>query len=60
MSVFVSEHVRTLVMLYLVFIVHDVRAKIEASDISHYREHMIKLSMVKRVAYTAVIVVSIL
>jgi hypothetical protein len=33
MSVYLSEHVRTLVMMYLAFIVHDVRSKMEANDV---------------------------
>jgi len=36
LSVYLSEHVRTLIMMYLAFIVHDVRSKMEANDVREY------------------------
>ena len=40
LTVFISEHVRTLIMIYLVFIVHDVRAKIESRDVAQYIQYI--------------------
>jgi hypothetical protein len=60
LTVFISEHVRTLIMIYLVFIVHDVRAKIESRDVAQYIQYISKINNQRRVAYIAVIIVSIL
>jgi hypothetical protein len=60
LSVFISEHVRTLIMLYLVFIVHDVRARIESRDVAQYNQYVSKINNLRRAGYLAVIIVSIL
>ena len=59
-SVYLSEHIRTLVMIYLAFIVHDVRAKMEANDVKEYQKSVMLFRKYKLTAYWAVIIASVI
>ena len=60
MSIYLSEHIRTLVMIYLAFIVHDVRAKMEANDVEEYQKSVMQFRKYKLTAYWAVIIASVI